>query len=237
MAVIDIHISAEGVEDYFNTLRGLLRGDEKVTDLKVRSALVPVEVKPVHEGRPVETDPKGEEIDTSADAADTPGVETDLDAHGHPWSAALHASTKTQTKDGLWRMKPGVERPAPVPGYPKAEVAVEVEPEPVAAPVVGPDQEIWSDVASDFVETNIPDDTDEFASFAAEAPAREWSDADLSKLCNQAATKLGSPDEIKKLIAVYVSAGAVPHSRNIPVEDRERFAQEVEALAGITYEG
>lgn len=42
----------------------------------------------------------------------------ELDAHGHPWSPDLHAATKNKTKDGLWRMKVGVARPDPAPGYP-----------------------------------------------------------------------------------------------------------------------
>jgi hypothetical protein len=41
-----------------------------------------------------------------------------LDAYGHPWDAETYAATKTQTKDGLWRLKVGVSRPAPAPGYP-----------------------------------------------------------------------------------------------------------------------
>lgn len=44
--------------------------------------------------------------------------ETELDAEGWPWSDDLHASSKSRTKDGLWRMKPGVTRPDPKPGYP-----------------------------------------------------------------------------------------------------------------------
>lgn len=43
----------------------------------------------------------------------------EIDAHGHPWSADLHAATRNITKDGLWRMKVGVKRPDPLPGYPK----------------------------------------------------------------------------------------------------------------------
>lgn len=42
-----------------------------------------------------------------------------LDAHGWPWDAMLHAATQTKTKDGLWRMKVGVSRPAPKEGFPK----------------------------------------------------------------------------------------------------------------------
>lgn len=48
---------------------------------------------------------------TPAPAA-TDGVT--LDADGHPWSAELHVAKKTLTSAGLWRMKPGVSRPAPV---------------------------------------------------------------------------------------------------------------------------
>ncbi len=56
-----------------------------------------------------------------APAAQAPAASAEqIDAHGHPWSANLHASTKTLTKDGLWRMKVGVKRPDPLPGFPKA---------------------------------------------------------------------------------------------------------------------
>ena len=48
--------------------------------------------------------------------APAPAVDDgDVDAQGWPWSADLHASTKAKTKDGLWRMKVGVTRPAPKP--------------------------------------------------------------------------------------------------------------------------
>lgn len=41
-----------------------------------------------------------------------------LDAAGWPWDAKLHSATKSMTKAGLWRMKVGVERPAPKPTAP-----------------------------------------------------------------------------------------------------------------------
>lgn len=50
------------------------------------------------------------------DSDGKPPVE--LDADGHPWSADLHAATKTKTSEGLWRMKVGKTRPKPAPGYP-----------------------------------------------------------------------------------------------------------------------
>lgn len=59
---------------------------------------------------------------TSQDPAATPpsgdGAPVELDAHGHPWSADLHASSKSKTTQGLWRMTVGVARPEPAPGYP-----------------------------------------------------------------------------------------------------------------------
>jgi hypothetical protein len=42
----------------------------------------------------------------------------ELDADGHAYDPALHAGTGSKTKAGLWRMKVGVARPAPAPGYP-----------------------------------------------------------------------------------------------------------------------
>ena len=56
-----------------------------------------------------------------AKTAETPptGDAAELDAHGHPYDPALHAATRSKTKDGLWRLKVGASRPAPAPGYPK----------------------------------------------------------------------------------------------------------------------
>lgn len=58
--------------------------------------------------------------DPAPTTAATPpsGAKVELDAHGHPWSADLHASSKSKTTQGLWRMKVGVARPDPAPGYP-----------------------------------------------------------------------------------------------------------------------
>lgn len=58
---------------------------------------------------------------TPAPAATPPsgdGAPVELDTAGWPWTAELHASSKSKTKDGLWRMKVGVSRPDPKPGYP-----------------------------------------------------------------------------------------------------------------------
>lgn len=163
-----------------------------------------------------------------------------LDAAGWPWSEALHASTKGTTKDGLWRMKVGVSRPDPKPGFPKeaptggtgtTSGGTEL---PASGTAAGP---------------AAGEDEDEFAAFraaadaangvntaaAAAVPARKWTDADLGALCNQAAVKLGDPTPIKVIISEFVPEGQVPHSRNIPDDKREDFAKAIEAKAGITF--
>lgn len=158
-------------------------------------------------------------------SAPTSSNSDDLDAHGHSWSAELHASTKAKTGADLWRMKPGATRPAPMPGFPK-DTGTASKPTATAS-------------------ATTVDDDDEFAAFAAAAgnpvpaaaKARKWTDADMSKLCNQAATKLGDPAPIKEVIADFVPEGSVPHSRNIAEEDREAFAQALEARAGIEFAG
>jgi hypothetical protein len=43
-----------------------------------------------------------------------------LDADGWPFDPNMHAATQSKTKAGLWRMKVGVSRPAPKPGFPAA---------------------------------------------------------------------------------------------------------------------
>lgn len=58
---------------------------------------------------------------TPAPAATPPsgdGAPVEIDTAGWPWTAELHASSKSKTTQGLWRMKVGVARPDPKPGYP-----------------------------------------------------------------------------------------------------------------------
>jgi hypothetical protein len=173
----------------------------------------------------------------------------EIDAHGHPWSADLHASTKGKTKDGLWRMKVGVTRPDPLPGF------------PVDAPAAGTGTSSETEAPSATSQTATAaasgqpatsgEDDDEFAAFraaaaasdavdqtaAANVPARTYTDADLGALCNQAAVKLGDPSPIKEIIARYTPEGQVAHSRNIPEDKRADFVKEVEDKAGIQFAG
>lgn len=77
------------------------------------------------------TDPIGNSAGNAQDsgASKTPASTSDeskgadpskitLDADGHPYDPTLHAGTGSKTKAGLWRMKVGVRRPDPAPGYP-----------------------------------------------------------------------------------------------------------------------
>ena len=178
---------------------------------------------------------------------DAPPSDAEIDAHGHPWSAELHASTKGKTKDGLWRMKVGVSRPDPLPGFPKegpsAGTGTSSETPTPSATSQGATEPAPAPTATE--------DDDEFASFraaaaasdagdqaaAASVPARSYTDADLGALCNQAAVKLGDPSPIKEIIARYVPAGEVAHSRNIPEDKRAAFVAEVEGKAGIQFAG
>lgn len=189
-----------------------------------------------------------EAVQSNASPAEASPPATDgvVDAHGHPWDENLHASTKTQTKEGLWRMKVGVTRPEPLPGFPKETPATGTSSETASTTATS---ETATAAAS--APTATVDEDDEFAAFAAAAakadaadaaaaasvPARKWTDADLGTLCNQAAVKLGDPTPIKELIGKFVDEGTVAHSRNIPEAKREEFAKAVEAKAGIEFAG
>lgn len=163
----------------------------------------------------------------------------EVDAHGHPWSAELHASTKGKTKDGLWRMKVGVSRPDPMPGF------------PTGTSTETPTLSATSPAATGAADAPAVEEDDEFAAFreaaktsdatdaaaAASVKARAFSDADLGLLCNQAAQKLGDPAPIKEIIANFTPEGQVSHSRNIPEDKRADFVAAVEAKAEIEFAG
>ena len=166
-----------------------------------------------------------------------------VDADGWPWSADLHASTKSMTSAGLWRMKVGVTRPDPKPGFPKtAETGStgtantgEASNAPVSAPA-GDASPVEDDEFAAFREAAAKADANDAAA-KANVPARKWTGADLGALCNQAALKMGDPQPVKDIIATFVPTGEVAHSRNIPDEKRAEFAAAVEAKAGIEFAG
>ena len=177
--------------------------------------------------------------DAQTQAGEAPVGDAVIDAHGWPWSEDLHASTQGKTKDGLWRMKVGVSRPNPKPGYPIGDTGT------------GGTGEVSKAADTAATETAGPDEDDEFAAFreaaeksdtaaaAAKAaiPPRKWTDADLGALCNQAASKLGDPSPVKETISKFVPEGEVAHSRNIPEDQRAAFAAAVEERAGIEFAG
>ena len=164
-----------------------------------------------------------------------------------PPTAVSAAATKGKTKDGYWRMKVGVIRPADKPGFSPSNAAAAAPASPEASPSASAGDA--GSAAAPAAEASSDDD--EFAAFreaaaktdaeagaaAAAVPTRKWTDADLGALCNQAAVKLGDPSPIKEIIAQFVAEGEVAHSRNIAEDKRADFAAAVEAKAGITFAG
>lgn len=185
--------------------------------------------------------------DATALAGTGPSVTTDaslsddgtVDAHGWPWSADMHASTKGMTQDGLWRMKVGVKRPDPKPGFPiggTGTASTGTESSPAASAPAETASPVEDDEFAAFREAAAKADANDAAAKAT-VPARKWTDADLGALCNQAALKMGDPQPVKDIIATFVPTGEVAHSRNIPDEKRAEFAAAVEAKAGIEFAG
>lgn len=202
----------------------------------------PVEApKPTAAAPTIAVEQSGSVVEASPAATD----DGEVDAHGHPWNAELHAATKGKTKDGLWRMKVGVVRPDPVAGFTAAPTTSTTEAGTESAQATSAPTEAAAPTATS------TDEDDEFAAFRdaaasaaatddaakASVPARKWTDADLGALCNQAAVKLGDPTPVKELIAKFIPEGEVAHSRNIPEENRADFAKAVEAKAEIEFAG
>ena len=217
----DLLVSVPVPISMLGAVYALLGGVSSVAVARGSTATESAAPKPV-----VETPGTGEPVEANG-AAPT----GEVDAAGTPFDPNRHTGTKV--KSGLWRLKagvarlPGEELPAEAAGTPNGAAAGASQ-SSGTAPAGG---------APDAVEED-----DEFAAFAAAAApatakARTWTDADLSKLANQAATKLGSPDKVKATIAKHVPEGLTPHSRNIPADKREAFAVDLEAVAGIEYAG
>lgn len=192
---------------------------------------------------PAAAEPSASAAEASPNAAkaDEASGGVEIDAHGHPWSAEMHTGTKGKTKEDLWRMKPGVSRPDPLPGYPKDDSAGNGG---TGTKSDGPAPDAGA--AASGASAGTADEDDEFAAFREAAaagndkgdvPARSWTDADLSSLANQAAQALGGPDKVKALIAKFVPEGEIARSSNIPADKREEFAVELEAEAGIEFAG
>lgn len=214
---------------------------------------VAASVTPAAQGIVPINKPATSEVVASSNISPPATDDGEVDAHGWPWSADMHASTKGKTKEGLWRMKVGVSRPDPKPGFPVEDASPANQGAATATEPAGSSQTQApeSAPASQDGSPAAGEDDDEFAAFRAAAaksdaedaaakasvPARKWTDADLGALCNQAAVKLGDPSPVKEIIARFIPEGTVAHSRNIPEDQRENFAKAVEAKAGIEFAG
>lgn len=224
MAQIFLNIEADSADDLRNTLAGLLAVAAVAAPVAAEPRLTAAAPAPAAEPLPV----------SDAAEASPPAGETPVDSAGVVLDEAVH--TGTQNKDGTWRRKKGAPANAGNSSTGATGAALNGSASTEAAGQHG-EPAPTSDAGRG--------DDDEFAAFAAaaaetehvEVPARSWAEADLSKLCNQAATKLGSADKVKELIAQYVPEGEVAHSRNILVDDREAFAAAIEAAAGIQFAG
>lgn len=233
---VSINIHAENSVDALEQLAAIAAALTGAAGALAPKAAVPKASDTVVAPAPVAEPSQASDVAEASQAATDDGT---VDAHGWPWSADLHASTKGMTKDGLWRMKVGVSRPDPKPGF------------PIGATGTASTGAESSAAASAPAETASPVEDDEFAAFReaaakadatdaaakANVPARKWTDADLGALCNQAALKMGDPQPVKDIIATFVPTGEVAHSRNIPDEKRAEFAAVVEAKAGIEFVG
>lgn len=180
----------------------------------------------------------GHGLTATTDASPSDPDRPAMDADGHPFNSKLH--TGSITKAGLWRMKAGTSRPAPMEGFPKetgviGTAAVSTAPQPSTIAVSEPVGAIEED--DEFAAFREASAKSDAAKAAVKVPARKWTDADLGALCNQAASKLGDPTPIKEVISMFVPSDQVPHSRNVPAENREAFALALEAKAGITFAG
>ena len=235
---ITVAVPTDKLGAFYSTLGALLGGTAMVAVASAPSpASKPAAAAPVAEAPSAAA--TGAESASDGNGAGAASNSGEVDTGGHPWSADLHASTQGKTKDGYWRMKVGVSRPADLPGFPKGGEGNGG----TGTAANGTAAQAGATAAS--AAATSTDDDDEFAAFrnanaggdAGKAVERKWTDADLGALCNQAATKLGDPAPVKAIIVEMVPDGEVPHSRNIPADQREAFAQKVEAAAGITFEG
>lgn len=125
--------------------------------------------------------PAAEQSGAAAEASPAASDDGEIDAHGHPWSADLHASTKGKTKDGLWRMKVGVSRPDPKPGFP-VEDASQASPDAATATEPAGSSQTQAPESAPASQDGSPaagEDDDEFAAFRAAAAK---SDAEVCKV-------------------------------------------------------
>ena len=160
-----------------------LLGGASLAAVAVSGSGKPVSVQP----SPTSDAPAASATEAAPAAASTEtapaGDPNEVDAGGHPWSADLHASTRGTTKDGYWRMKVGVSRPADLPGFPKG-TGTDTATSPTSASGQGATQ-------ADPAPASTADDDDEFAAFRAAARKRAFSRVAVSESSVRASTHHG----------------------------------------------
>ena len=192
-------------------------------------ARIAADTPPTHEPTPAPIDaahPPAAASTEQLEAVDQspPVNDAEIDSAGVSFDEAIHTGTKL--KDGTWRAKKGMKQEAE-----KLAEGTKTE----EAKVEEPAKETKADEDEFAAFRQAVDESDEAEQ--AEPEPRKWTEADLSKLCNQAATKLGDPGPIKNVISSFVPEGETPHSRNIPSDQREAFASAVEKAADIEFAG
>ena len=70
---------------------------------------IPVPANAVHIVEPITPVPPAPPLDDDSSWPAPPGGTT-LDADGIPWDNRIHAASKTQCKDGTWKLRPGVDK-------------------------------------------------------------------------------------------------------------------------------
>jgi hypothetical protein len=168
--------------------------------------------------------------------ATTESEDIETDANGVPFDTALHTGTKK--KDGTWRMKKGAETPSSTStASPASETAAGVTEPAGSSPIEEPASAVASQEEDEFAAFREAAAKVDAAATPVVVPEREWTDADLGALCNQAAVKLGNPEQVKAQITKFVPEGEVSHSRNVPADKRAEFVKAIEAAAGIEFAG
>lgn len=142
----------------------------------------------------------------------------DLDDEGQSWDENIHSPNKTKNADGTWRKKKNA-------AMPKIQ---DLEPANIVETVY------IAEVTDDIKIGNHVDSFEYFDDITLSA-SKEYTDADMSKICNQAASSSADINIIKKLIAETVPEGQVSHSRNIPLEKRVDFVQKLQQICQIEF--
>jgi hypothetical protein len=115
-------VAEEGTQTAVAPANSTVSADQaaKTTEATSQTATDPAQAAKSGVGGAGNTPEVKQPASTSDEAKGADPTTATLDAYGHVYDPSLHAGTGSKTKAGLWRMKVGVKRPDPAPGYPKA---------------------------------------------------------------------------------------------------------------------